>query len=232
MDSGFHIQVNGVDTQFFCPPESRTFVEDLLLGKEYPLSLLPKELNPKVILDVGAYVGGVTLNFHRHFPEAEIYSYEPSQEGFEFLKKNTSRNSKIHIHNYGLNNETKELPLWKGADSPSSIHRWPGTKDNEFETVKMVKASDELVAKNLKNISILKIDTEGCEYWILHDLFINVPDLLVISIFVEYHSAVLREWIVSLLGPQYEINAYKEYSPDSGILLLINKEFLTLLKKK
>ncbi len=89
--------------------------------------------------------------------------------------------------------------------------------------MKLVRASEELACKELTNISILKLDVEGCELEILVDIFTNVRDLFVICIFVEYHSAATAGYIRELLGDYYEIHSYHSHTPELGVLMLLDK---------
>ncbi len=48
-----------------------------------------KESSKPIFFDVGANIGNYALELRRHFPNAEIYSFEPVKSTFAVLAKNT-----------------------------------------------------------------------------------------------------------------------------------------------
>ena len=48
-------------------------------------------LEPHVIIDIGANVGEISLFLNKNFPNAKIYALEPSSENFEVISKNISK---------------------------------------------------------------------------------------------------------------------------------------------
>lgn len=62
-------------------------------GEENIVRILRKRITAQkpVLFDVGANVGEYTLMLHEYFPEAEIHSFEPSQNTYNILKKSTEK---------------------------------------------------------------------------------------------------------------------------------------------
>jgi len=58
---------------------------------EYPA---PIEVDPKVIFDVGAHIGAVSVYYALAYPRAKIYAFEPFGENYNLLKLNASSNSR------------------------------------------------------------------------------------------------------------------------------------------
>ncbi len=72
----------------------------------------------------------------------------------------------------------------------------------ESEIVNLVKASEEITNKGIREISILKIDTEGCEIPILEELLI-LGNIDIGIIYNEYHSEEDRLALDRLLSPNF-----------------------------
>lgn len=176
-------------------------LQNILSGRDYPLLDAPFE--PDCIVDVGANVGATALFFAARYPSADIYSFEASPSNFEYLRHNTEAFATIHAFDFGLFDEDGEARLYLGASQclQNSIH--PSIEVREdFETIRLRKASAALSGV-LQGRCILKIDTEGCETQILHDLgaLLGAVDLL----YLEYHSERDRRSIDRLLSPQFKL---------------------------
>jgi FkbM family methyltransferase len=182
------IRVSDREIPFFYPESTsmRNILGAIFEGREYPLLLLP-QYAPVVIMDIGANIGAAAVYFATQFPDAQIYCYEPSSRNFKYLEKNTEFFDRIRAFPYGLFNETCEARLYYGRDQPAqdSVIRNMETTD-EGETVRLVKASEEMEMRSITEISILKIDTEGCEIPILGEFsgLLERTDM----IYCEYHS--------------------------------------------
>ena len=180
----------------------RNIVSDILQGKDYPSLRLPNYF-PKIIIDVGANIGATALYFYSYFPDSHIYCYEPSPINYKYLKENTKHFDNINTFPYGLFDRACKMPLYFGKDqcAQDSI-----IKNNETsatnETVTLVKVSEEMIFKSASKISILKIDTEGCEIPILNEIF-KLEDLDIDMIYVEYHSEDDRIEIDKIVSPRF-----------------------------
>src|SRR5438045_9576180 len=63
---------------------------------------LPPALEPKVILDIGSNIGTSILFFHKRFPSARIYAFDPQPETFRVLQANVSSVPQVEIFNCAL----------------------------------------------------------------------------------------------------------------------------------
>src|SRR5438105_7571106 len=63
---------------------------------------LPPGLRPKTILDIGSNIGASIIYFHRQFPEAHIFGFEPHPDTFRILRENVAHLRGVMIFNYGL----------------------------------------------------------------------------------------------------------------------------------
>ena len=169
-------------------------------------NFLKKKLREKVILiDVGAHHGETIKNFINNFRVLEIHSFEASPENFKILNKKfqDQKIPKVIVNNYGLSNENKELSLYQFSESSSStlseINKESkyfqrklkilglNKKDNFYKKlhVKLGLLDDYLNNKKIEKIDLLKIDTEGHEYYVLKGSVISLKKIR--FIYFEHH---------------------------------------------
>lgn len=127
--------------------------------------------NAKIILDVGAYVGEVSIELNKWFPMAKIYAFEPVKESFEKLQKSTQILKNILSFNIALGdkNQTTVIPIY----SCGTINT---LKDAQYDEVAKLTQEikvfrlDEFLSENKITgvIDILKIDVEGYEFEVLN----------------------------------------------------------------
>lgn len=86
---------------FYRPGTSDPFViyQILLRRGSKAEYCLPRALEPKVILDIGSNLGASILFFHRRFPTARIYGFEPHPETFRILEANVGSIPTVEIFN-------------------------------------------------------------------------------------------------------------------------------------
>ncbi len=198
---------NGRILPFDYPPSPfmEFIVKNIFQGKEYPIVNLPG-YQPQTILDIGANVGATAIFFHNAFPSAKIFCYEPASENLIYLRKNTQLIEQIDVFPYGLFDQSCKLPLFLGSSqcAQNSLFLNSGTS-KEFELVELRNIIDELNDRQITEISILKIDTEGSEIPILRGIVSMKIEMDLI--YFEYHSEQDRRDIDQLLGEQYLLHS-------------------------
>ncbi|MGK7904360.1 MAG: FkbM family methyltransferase [Hormoscilla sp.] len=199
----------------------RNMIVAVLQGQDYPLIKLPNYL-PTTIVDAGANVGAATLYFYNAYPNATFYCYEPSRDNFECLKENTKYFANIHLFPYGLLDRDAELPLYHGTSqsAQNSVMKSNETFEKN-EVINLVKTAKEMENRNLKNISILKIDTEGCEVPIISDC-LSVVDKIDM-IYFEYHSEEDRLEIDRMVSDKFVLHKAKTDTVHRGTGVYISK---------
>src|SRR5881392_2923492 len=63
---------------------------------------VPAALRPKIILDIGSNIGASIIYFHRQFPDARIFGFEPHPDTFQILEKNVGHLPGVRVFNCGL----------------------------------------------------------------------------------------------------------------------------------
>lgn len=140
------------------------FLEKLLTGQNAP-----------VILDIGANEGRYTNNILAINPSAIIYAFEPHPETCKRLIANVSspgfhainsaagnEDGLIQLYDYEAGNGSSHASLYKNVIE--EIHKAASAE----HTVNMLKLDGFAEKRGLKQISLLKIDTEGNELNVLN----------------------------------------------------------------
>lgn len=133
------------------------------------------------IIDVGAHRGESVSRFKKLFPDAHIHSFEPDEENFLFLKKNTTDFSHVTLNNAGAGQKNEKLTFYRNLKSNTSSlnpinpeSEWAqkrsadrGIEPSEYTQksydVDIVNLDFYIKTNSLNNISLLKIDTQGHE---------------------------------------------------------------------
>tara|TARA_X000000950_G_scaffold289310_1_gene411838 strand:- start:20982 stop:21755 length:774 start_codon:yes stop_codon:yes gene_type:complete len=151
----------------------KTYLDNLL-------KLFIKKNDP-VILDIGANKGQSVERFQSIFKDPYIYSFEPVKSCFNLLKKKIENKKRFKAYNIAIckNNKKKKIYIYEN-DAHSSFHKvledtkWLKLRSKKINTspkkylkkAELVSSEtiDNFCKKNkIKNIDILKIDTQGNE---------------------------------------------------------------------
>ena len=124
---------------------------------------------PKIIFDIGAYIGDVSLEFKSRFPNAEIFSFEPVSATFKIFAQNTKGIKDIKGHNFALGEkeETIEIPLFSEASINTLKQANYDNPAISSENIKVVRLDSFMADNGISHIDILKVDVEGFELEVL-----------------------------------------------------------------
>lgn len=176
-----HINWKGM-TFFYRPGTSDTFVayECFLHGKRnaYYSPFLPSASSVKTIVDVGANVGASVIFFKNIYPASRIHCFEPIPSNFEILVKNCKSLKDVTPHNEALGDSDGEITF---IHSPSeqneggwSLFQRGATGGEERIAIPVKKSGIRLTELGIKEIDILKVDTEGAEKMIITGLEMEI----------------------------------------------------------
>lgn len=217
------ITIRGKQIAFKYPASDnlKAAIGDILAGREYPILNFP-DYRPKVVVDIGANVGAATLYFYSAWPQARFHCYEPARDCYACLADNIAGFANIHAYPYGLYESSREVSLYHGLDQPAqnSVVAYAGTTD-DHETIKLVAADEEMSARGIDEISVLKLDTEGCEVPILTNLGkrLRKVDLL----YIEYHCEDDRREIDAMLAGDFLLLWARAERIHTGLCLYISR---------
>jgi FkbM family methyltransferase len=155
-------------------------IYEILLQSKYKSEyFFPKEVNPKVIFDIGGNVGITAIYLSRIFPNSKIYTFEPILDNFKILKKNIQEYKNIEAFNIGLGSKNGEFKVYLSNDSENfgGISFYPDPVGNNLESYiscEVNNINDVIKKIGIDSIDLIKIDTEGAEYDILMGLDDNI----------------------------------------------------------
>ncbi len=131
---------------------------------------VPAEINPQVILDIGANIGAASIYFARLFPQAHIHAFEPVSDNFTLLARNVAPFPNIYMHQMALGGKSGRLRLLASI-SPHNLGGFSfyteGSDPCRTLEVEMKRPDALLADLGIPQVDLIKIDTEGAEYEIL-----------------------------------------------------------------
>lgn len=133
-------------------------------------------INPKTILDVGAYKGLFSKAAHRIFPEAKIIAFEPLIDCFNevALLKESIKN--FECFNIALSNKKERSVIHRSSFAGSSsllamsdVHKnaFPDTAGEVVENISTELLDNILRDRQIDAPIMLKIDVQGYENFVL-----------------------------------------------------------------
>ena len=186
-------------TRDFCFPDegnAATHIHDILTGNVYkPVQL--KDFSPTRIIDIGANVGASAIYFHSQYPNAQVTCFEPSTKNFRYLTQNLQDINHITLNPFGLSDTTKITTLFQGKTQCLQYSIFKNIEVSESGEQIQLKAAFDEVKEIIENQTVIKIDTEGCEFPILNSIKTLFNQLQVI--YLEFHSEKDRIRIDNLL---------------------------------
>jgi FkbM family methyltransferase len=180
-------------------------IKRLLLREELELPGVLDGFNSKIetIFDIGANVGNVSLNFLQQFPNATVYSFEPSQKTFNLLQETlkgtnyTERSRKFKLGFYDKETEASlNITSFNGANSLIDIteeyHAMnPHIQKLDSEVIELMRLDDFVEREKIEHIDLVKIDVEGVEKQVLlggKKTFSTKVDAVLMEIsFIRHH---------------------------------------------
>ncbi len=178
----------------------------------------------KTIVDLGANEGFYTLKLKENNPKCKIVAVEPNPFAFELLKKNVGSNKLkgVILINKAIDSKIEKIDLRvveefsqissKNLKSQLKI-ACPWLKEELFKkiSVECITLPGLCRDHNIKDIDILKIDTEGMEIQILKSSQSILKRIK--KIVVEWHTTRLRREVKKFL----EENNFKLVFEDKGV---------------
>lgn len=164
--------------------------------KEDTFVIFDRYLKPeKIFIDIGGWIGTTCLYASRK--SKEVYVVEADSESYQDLVKNSKINNNniigINMAIYNKNDEdimfgkNKHLENSKMNNSTSQIY---DNDDNTDECYKVKTITIESIINkynlDVTNISLIKVDIEGGEEYILDDLY-NIYMKYKIPMYISFH---------------------------------------------
>jgi FkbM family methyltransferase len=202
-----------------------------------------------VVLDVGANVGLMTLQFAALAPRGAVYAFEPTFYALERLKKNLSLNPGLAervkvIHSFVSEKSDAHPSIvayssWKvdgqRGESDHPVHL--GTPKSA-EGVPAVSLDDFCLHEKPGRIDLIKIDTDGHEYEVLKGgreaiaryrpkiifeigLYVMDEKSIEFDFYFNYFSELNYRLVDTKTGASISLQNYRRYIPRKGSTDLI-----------
>ena len=182
----------------FCIDVIRNYWHQPAIQKEL------QRLDTPVVFDVGAHEGETIDYLLKIKNIKKIHSFEPQVSSFEILKKKYKKNKKIFLNNIALSKENKKKIFYINNDLSctstfSKINKkslWFKVKNRLISkkniiqntiAIKTLTLDNYIKSRNIKNIDLLKIDTEGHELDVLKGSFESLKKNKIKYILIELH---------------------------------------------
>jgi len=168
-------------------------IREIFYGAEY---VVPQDLDPEVIVDLGSNAGFSVLFFKALFPRARVVAVEPHPGTFERLRRNTAHLEGVDLINAAVTDHDGETTLYFGSESWGAS--LAAAADRQGATVVPAVTLAHLAEQlDLPKIDVLKLDIEGAEHQVLTS---SAPVLARTQWLVfEYHQELNRDPLWTLL---------------------------------
>ena len=189
--------------------------------------------NINIVFDVGAHKGEFIKLIISNFNSKKIYSFEPSKI-FDKLKENIQKMNltevDIYLNNFALGEieEIKEFKQMRESSSStlSSINTTSkyfkrknlilnfGTDKKIFDKINVrVKDGFSFLKKQkIEKIDLLKIDTEGYEYFVIKGFDKSINKIKVIFFEHHYDLMLIKNYTFSKIHDYLVANNFKKHS--------------------
>jgi FkbM family methyltransferase len=165
-----------------------------------------KELKLEIIFDIGAHKGEFSKSILNIKTTKKIYAFEPQKKIFNEYSKILNKNQKIKYINFALSDVSGKRRIQINKKTSTSTFSKININSNWFkiknlllggynrssflknEYVKTSTGDKFIKLFKLKYIDLLKIDTEGHEYFVLKGFKKSFKKNSIKSILIEIHN--------------------------------------------
>ncbi len=191
-----------------------------------------KNNNISVLIDVGSHKGEYINSIKKKFKIQTIYGFEPNPDIFKILKKKII-DKNIYIFNCGISEKRGTINFYKNLESSSSSANKLNKESkyykkkyfllnffnsNEVEIkidIDVIRLDEFYKSEKLKEIDLIKIDTEGFELKVLKSLGDKIHNIKMVHFEHHFDDMVIKN---------YKLTDIHNY--------LIKKEFVKFFKIK
>src|SRR6202040_1621609 len=184
----------------------------LLKSGEKAEYYVPPALRPRIILDIGSNIGASIIYFHRQFPDANIFGFEPHPDTFRILQENVAHLRGVMIFNYGLGATHQRIAVRADDVNFGAFSTGRPFKDRGHPAAPVeceVRRLDEVLREiGIAQVDLIKIDCEGAEA----DVFSTLPDAILNHcqwIVGEFHDHTGFE-VLARLAPHFHLDLKKK----------------------
>jgi len=168
---------------------------------------VPKE--PKVVIDIGAHIGGTSILCASR--GATIYAFEPEKENYEILVENIKLNhleDRIKCFKLAVSSMPSDRTQLFKDENCNGGHSLYLENPKEYEYVNIISLEKIFIDNKIEKCDFLKMDCEDAELEIL----VNCPNEIfdrISQISMEIHKKENGEKIERFLADKYRSEIYK-----------------------
>ena len=160
---------------FNLPEKAKNLDKQYGIDPWVDIERLSKELKRpiEVVFDVGAHTGSTSDYFLQAYPKAKVFAFEPHGPSFNKLTSSV-RNRNFNSFKIALSDSIGEQSFFEyGIEStinslvPNAVYATRFNKDAQEKSVRVDTIDHFCKDKNVRHISVLKIDTEGNDFNVL-----------------------------------------------------------------
>jgi FkbM family methyltransferase len=202
-------------------------VAEVLSGSSYNFQLLDLLTDQPVVVDCGANIGSFSLACKTLKPDCKIIAVEPDANLFAALKTNLTGFDSVTLVQAALTNQNGTVNLNSGKNDGVANSIFAGKMVSESSSSVASKATSEFlsnVKQQHKRIDVLKMDTEGGEWFLL-----DAPAQLLAEIgviYMEYHSANFLPRLIEKLNATHVVYEAKIRFPHRGEIAWVRRDLV------
>ena len=188
-------------------------IKEQFVDLQYFPTVMPDNFKPKVVLDIGGYIGDLSLYCASTF-DSKVHCYEPTPQNYAMIQENINLNKDLNITVFNKGVSDSRQPIMLDVQEISGeIHASSHKKYKSHVTtieVPCVSLTDAIKELNEEKIDLVKIDCEGQEFEILKNIDSYELSSKIDYLVFEYHKFVTDyknklENILKNLEPNFDI---------------------------
>ncbi len=183
------VRVLNFDVEYY---DSRTLFQlfqDIFVAGDYETCF---DHDSPVIVDCGSNIGVSILYFKTQYPQAKIIGFEPNPDQFKVLERNITANqlTDVTLFKKAVCDKNGTMDFFINEDSLGSLNM--GLVERGTKVPKISVETGLLSDYIPDSVDLLKIDIEGAEESVLHDLETQGKLKNIRQIICEYHHHIER----------------------------------------
>jgi FkbM family methyltransferase len=203
----------------------------------------PPPTTPKIIFDVGANYGEISMFFSKQYPNCKIFSIEPSTDNIKIFNDNIQSQqfstSNITLIPKAVADYNGTIEITRGASSEAQVilnpnDKYENTNYSKLGSVKVpcTTLSNIIINNKVDYIDFMKIDIEGSEPLLKEDLQSYASKINIICIEFSYKND--SDKYLDLMNTLYSSGFTAYLREDANVSLTLeqaNDQYIKVLEK-
>jgi FkbM family methyltransferase len=169
------------------------FTQSYSLIRDNAFKYIPQDLQPNVIMDLGASYGIIALSYATRYPNAKILAFEPDPQGYEYAKSlvDINRMDNVSLFNVAVDTKpgTRDLHTNRERCEYSSFFQNEANTGGNSDVIQVecIDIADFIRVHDIDSIDVLKVDIEGAEFAVFEHLDRQKLWPIIKNVFAEIH---------------------------------------------